>query len=344
VTERRRDPLTGEWRTFATHRQDRTFLPAAGACPLCPTRPGGAPTEIDAPSYDIVVFENRFPSLSTDPPPPSVAGTALYEVEPALGATEVVVYSDDHDATMADLGVERITRLIGVWADRYTELGRRPEIAYVFVFENRGEAVGVTLNHPHGQIYGYPEIPPMLRRELEAAREHQRRTGTCVVCDVVAAERIEAVRVVARNGGFLAHVPFAARFPYEVHITAHRHATSLLDLTDPERAQLAELLDQVVRGYDHLFGFVLPYVMSVHQSPTDDGEWLDVSHLHVELTPLHRTAEKLKYLAGSELHAGAFINDVAPEAAAAALRAAVQAGQAVQEVQGLQEVQEVPAT
>ena len=320
MTERRRDPLTGEWRTFATHRQDRTFLPSADACPLCPAQPDGPPTEIDDPDFEVLVFDNRFPSFTPEPPAPTVAGSALYEVEPAVGACEVVVYARDHGATLADLGDDRLARIIDVWADRYAGLGARPEVAYVFVFENRGEAVGVTLQHPHGQIYAYPEIPVAVQRALDAARAHIEEHGTCVGCDVVARERAEATRVIARNRSFLAHVPFAARFPYEVHITAHRHATSLLDLTNPERLDLARLLGAVVRGYDRLFGFTLPYVLSVQQSPTDDGEWLDVSHLRVELTPLHRTASKLKYLAGSELHAGAYINDVAPEQAAAELR------------------------
>jgi UDPglucose--hexose-1-phosphate uridylyltransferase len=319
VTERRRDPLTGDWRTFASHRQDRTFLPAADRCPLCP----GAGGEIDVGDFDVLVFDNRFPSFTAAPPPPSIVGSRLYRVAPAEGAAEVVVYSDDHSATMADLGVERITRIIDVWADRYSVLGARPEIAYVFVFENRGEAVGVTLHHPHGQVYGYPEVPASVQRALDEARRHIDASGTCVGCDVVARERMDATRVVARNRTFLAHVPFAPRFPYEIHLAAHRHATSLLDLTDPERRDLAALLDLVVRGYDRLFGFTLPYVLSVFQSPTDDGQWLDVSHLRVEITPLHRTADKLKHLAGSELHAGAFINDVAPEHAAAQLRAAL---------------------
>jgi UDPglucose--hexose-1-phosphate uridylyltransferase len=181
----------------------------------------------------------------------------------------------------------------------------------------------VTLHHPHGQIYAYPEIPPVASRELEAGRRHHERFGTCVICDVVAAERAAGTRVITRNRSFLAFVPFAARFPYEVHVTSRRHAPSLLDLSDPERHDLAELLHRVVSGYDRLFGFTLPYVMAMHQSPTDDGQWQDVAHIHLEFTPVHRTAEKLKYLAGSEVGAGAFVVDAAPEETAAALRQAV---------------------
>ncbi len=323
MTERRYDPITGEWRIFARHRQDRTFLPPEELCPLCPTVDPARPTEIPFPSFDVVVFENRFPSLLRHPPTPEVPGSALYPVAPATGATEVVVYSDDHDLQLGQMEVPRITRLVEVWADRYAELGAREDVAYVFLFENRGVAVGVTLHHPHGQIYAYPEIPPRPQRELDVALDHLGLHGTCVFCDVVARELADGVRVVAQNESFLAFVPFAARFPYELHVIAHRHAPSLLDLSDTERSALAELLKRVLAGYDRLFGYPLPYVMSMHQAPADDGQHQAVSHFHIEYTPAHRTAEKLKYLAGSELGAGAFLNDTAPEDTAAQLRAAV---------------------
>lgn len=308
---------------FAPHRQDRTFLPAGDDCPLCPTLPGRPPTEILLPAFDVVVFENRFPALVRDPPAPSVRGSDLYPVAPAAGGNEVVVYSDDHDRSLAQLGVARIAAVIDVWADRYDALGRRSEVAYVFVFENRGVAVGVTIHHPHGQIYGYPEIPPVARRELDMANTHMATHGTCVYCDVVGQELAAGDRVVASNTHFVAFVPFAARFPYEIHLGAVAHRPNLTHLDRDERTALAELLQRVLLGYDALFGFPLPYVMSMHQQPTDGGDHAAVSHLHIELTPLHRTADRLKYLAGSELGAGAFVNDTAPEQTAARLRAAL---------------------
>jgi UDPglucose--hexose-1-phosphate uridylyltransferase len=323
MTERRWDPVSGEWRIFATHRQERTFLPTAEACPLCPTTDPDHPTEVPASSYELVVFDNRFPSLSADPPEPSVVAHGLYDVAPAIGAAEVVLYSDQHHLTFADLEPARVRDLVDVWADRYSVLGARPEINYVFIFENKGQVIGVTLDHPHGQIYGFPTIPPQPLRELHAASAHHDRCGTCVYCDVIAYEEADGVRLVTSSEHLLAFVPFAARFPYEVHVAPRRHATSLLDLSEPERADLATVLLDVAAAYDALFGFSLPYVMAMHQSPTDDGQWLHVSHLHVEFTPPHRTADKLKYLAGSELAAGAFINDTVPEATAAALRSAL---------------------
>jgi len=313
VSERRRDPLTGEWRTFATHRQDRMHLPPPEACPLCPGPHGEVPDD----DVDVFVFPNRWPSFRPDPGPPSVDGDDLYEVAPAVGAAEVVVYDTRHDATLADLSVEEIARIVDVWSERTSALGARPEVRHVFVFENRGEEVGVTLHHPHGQIYGYPEVPPSVRRELEEAR---RRDG-CTSCLVVAREVADGRRIVVDGDRFLAHVPFAARFPYEVHVVAREHLPSLPTLDEVGRRDLAAVLSEVVRSYDRLFGFVLPYVLSVHQAPTDGDDWSDVAHLRVQLTPLHRAADKLKFLAGSELHAGAFLNDTLPEATAAELRA-----------------------
>lgn len=327
MTERRRDPVTGEWRTFATDRQDRTFLPAADQCPLCPTTDPARPTEIPWPAFDVVVFDNRFPSFVAEPGTPAVAAHGPFAVSPNAGAAEVVVYSDDHAASLGGLGRERIELLVDVWTDRYADLGARPEVGYVFVFENRGEAIGVTLHHPHGQIYGYPDVPPLPARELAAARAYHDAHGACVYCAAIAQERADAERVVAENGAFLAFVPFAARLPYEVHLAPKRHAASLLDLRSDERRDFAGIIDDLLRAYDGLWGFPLPYVMAMHQAPTTGGDWSPISHLHVEFTPLHRRADRLKYLAGSELGGGAFLNDVAPEQAAKELRAAGRSGQ-----------------
>ncbi len=326
MTERRFDPTRGEWVTFATHRQNRTYKPA-DYCPLCPTRPGEEPTEIPYPSFEVATFDNRFPSFSPRPPAPAVEGSALYPVAPASGRCEVVVYSDDHDATFADLELERVRMIVDVWADRSAILGDDPAIAYVMPFENKGETVGTTLSHPHGQIYGYPDIPPLPLRELDAALEHRRRTGSCVHCDVVAAEVADGRRVVAEQGRLVAWVPFWARFPYEVHIAPRPHRPTLPGLDDAERDDLASLLSVVARAYDQLWGFSLPYVMAFHQQPSDgDDAWEPVSHLHAELCPPNRAADRLKYLAGSELAGGAFVTDVAPEAAASALRDAIRRG------------------
>jgi UDPglucose--hexose-1-phosphate uridylyltransferase len=319
MSERRWNPVLGEWVTTATHRQDRTFLPPRDFCPLDPTLPGKPPTEIDRDDFEIVVFENRFPSFRLVPPPPAVEGTPLTPVQPAVGVCEVIVYTPRHDATLTTAGLDTIRRLVAVWAHRTLELGALPDVDYVFVFENKGEAIGVTLHHPHGQIYGYPEIPPLLQREVAAARGHVTEHGRCLWCDLIAQELADRRRIVMQTETWMAAVPFAARWPYEVHLTPRRHFGWLHELTDEEGESLARILEALLLKYDALFGFSLPYIMAIHQRPTDGGDH-DGYHLHFEFLPPNRTADKLKYLAGSETAAGAFVNDTLPEETAARLR------------------------
>jgi UDPglucose--hexose-1-phosphate uridylyltransferase len=299
VSERRFNELRGEEVVYAVHRQDRTFLPAEGHCPLCPTRPGHPPTEIPFPAFEIVVFDNRFPTF-----------------ERPDGAAEVVVYTDQHHGSFGRLAPERAEALTWVWRQRYEELGARPDVEYVLIFENRGVEVGTTLHHPHGQIYGYPFLPPVPALELAA----DRRLGECAICSLLAGEAREGERVVQANDGVVSYVPYAARWPYEVHVSLREHRPSLAACTPAELNDLAAALQAVVRGYDELFVRPFPYVMVLHQAPTDgrsDG------HLHVEFYPPLRTAEKLKYAAGSEQGAGTFVMDVMPEDSALALREAI---------------------
>jgi UDPglucose--hexose-1-phosphate uridylyltransferase len=323
VSELRWNPLLGEWVATATHRQDRTFLPPANFCPLCPTAPGGFPTEIPEPTYDIVAFENRFPSLQRNPPPPAVEGDDLYPVEPARGICEVVVYTPNHSSTLACEPVEQIYKLVKVWTDRFRALSAHDFVKYVFIFENKGEAIGVTLLHPHGQIYAYPFIPPRVARELEQSLAHRERTGRCLVCDIVEDERRDARRVVVDNRSFVAYVPFFARYPYEVHIASTRHLQALTDMTDDEQRDLASTIKQTITAYDKLFDLSFPYMMVLHQRPSDGGDYGHY-HFHVEFYPPLRTATKLKYLAGSETGAGFFINDTLAEEKAKEIRARVE--------------------
>ncbi|HEY9720912.1 MAG TPA: DUF4931 domain-containing protein, partial [Oscillatoriaceae cyanobacterium] len=188
MSELRWNPILEEWVVTATHRQDRTFLPPAGFCPLCPTQEGGFPTEVPADNYEFVVFENKFPSFRTPAAAPAIAASALYPVEPSVGTCEVVLYTPQHESTLSDRSVDELTRLVRVWRDRYEELGARPEIDYVFIFENKGTAIGVTLHHPHGQIYGFSYLPPKIERELVSQAKHHAKTGRCLHCDVVAEE------------------------------------------------------------------------------------------------------------------------------------------------------------
>ncbi len=301
MSELRFNELRGEPVAYAIHRQTRTFLPDRDHCPLCPTRPGGPVTEIPLPAYEIVVFDNRFPAF-----------------EAPSGAAEVVVYTDDHDGAFASLTASRAEALMWVWRHRYMELGRREDVDYVYIFENRGVEVGVTLHHPHGQIYGYPFLPPVAALELAA----DARLGGCAPCTLLGLELDDGRRVLYENEAVVAHVPHAARWPYEAHLSMRAHRASLLECEPEELRLLSVGLQALVRGYDALFGRPMPYVMAVHQAPTG-GPGAGQGHLHVEFYPPLREADKLKYLAGSEQGAGTFISDVLPEDAAASLREAM---------------------
>lgn len=314
------NPVLGEWVVTATHRQDRTFLPPAGYCPLCPTAEGGFPTEVPQPHYEFVVFENKFPSLKVNAAPPAVAGSELYPVSPSEGVCEVVLYSSQHTGTLTDLSVEKLAQLVRVWRDRYEDLGSRDEIDYVFIFENKGEAIGVTIHHPHGQIYAFSFIPPKIQREIDNEEAHHKRTGRCLHCDIIKQERDEKSRVVAETDRFLAVIPFYARYPYEVHIYAKNHRAAMNEFDDSDEFDLAVMLKTVLQKYDGLWGFSMPYMMVMHQKPTDGKEYAS-SHFHIEFYPPYRTPEKLKYLAGCESGAGTFVNDTLPEEKAAELRA-----------------------
>jgi UDPglucose--hexose-1-phosphate uridylyltransferase len=319
--ELRYNALLGEQVIVSTGRQGRTFLPPDEQCPLCPTSPDAAiATEIAAPSFEIAVFENRFPSFRPDAPP-AVNESALERRARAEGVCEVVVYTPDHDGTLASLSAARRRQLADVWTERYRELSAREDVRYVFIFENRGKEIGVTLTHPHGQIYAFPFVPPRVQQEQAAALVHERANGTCLLCDLVAQEVAHGQRIVAEAPGFVAYVPFAARLPYEVHVVATAHRESLLDLRDAERDGLASILASVQRAYDALWDFPMPYTMSMHQRAAD-GVSRPGEHLHVEFMPPYRTKDKLKYLASVETGAGTFINDTAPEEKAGELREA----------------------
>jgi UDPglucose--hexose-1-phosphate uridylyltransferase len=234
----------------------------------------------------------------------------------------VVLYTSRHDATFGQLEVRNVRSLVDVWTDRYRELGDREDIAYVYIFENKGEEMGVTLHHPHGQIYAYPFIPPVILKELEQFGRYEDDHAACLLCDLREDELEYEKRVIASDDRFTAYVPFAARWPYEVHIVSARHIGAFTDFNDIEKDRFAEMLLRVVRAYDRVFDRAFPYVMAMHQRPTD-GRY-DGYHFHVEFYPPLRTERRLKFLAGSELGSGMFINDTLPEETAARIREVIQ--------------------
>ncbi|WP_030747841.1 galactose-1-phosphate uridylyltransferase [Streptomyces sp. NRRL F-5135] len=304
TSEVRHDVLLGDSVAIASHRQGRTYHPPADECPLCPSRDGRL-SEIPADDYDVVVFENRFPSLAGD-----------------TGRCEVVCFTSDHDTSFKDLTEEQAGTVLEVWTDRTAELAELPQVEHVFPFENRGAEIGVTLGHPHGQIYAYPFATPRANLMLRSLREHREKTGRNLFDDIVERERAEGTRVVLEGAHWIAFVPYAAHWPYEAHLYPKRRVPDLRGLDEEARTEFPQIYLELLRRFDRIFGEgepPTPYVAAWHQAPFRAAGRADFA-LHLELFTIRRTSGKLKFLAGSESGMSVFINDVPPEAAAERLR------------------------
>lgn len=315
------DRLTGEWVAVAAHRQTRTYLPPADQCPLCPSV-GGRESEIPAEDFDVVVFENRFPSLGPELGELPAGERELWGApSPAFGRCEVVVFTPDHRGSFAGLTPERARTVVEAWAQRTEALSAMTGIRHVFPFENRGEDIGVTLHHPHGQIYAYPYPAPHAARLAARSRAHRERTGRALMGEVLADESAAGDRMVLAGRHFSAYVPYAARWPLEVHLVPHRQVPDLAALTGAERDELAVLYQDLVQRVDRLYATPTPYIAAWHQTPVTTAD-RETGWLHLQLTSPRRAEDKLKFLAGSEAAMGAFINDVTAEQTAARLREA----------------------
>lgn len=339
-TELRYDPFLDEWVAVAAARQHRTHLPRTDECPLCPSTAQRV-TEVPQEDYDVVVFENRFPSfaggaamaegyaeraLAETATNAAEAGQQLTDIRhEGAGRCEVVCFTPDHTASLAQLSPARVRTVVDAWADRTSALLATGQVDQVYCFENRGEEIGVTLHHPHGQIYGYPFATPRTRRTLDSARNYRKTTGCDLFSATLEAERREAQgpdggRVIASTEHWTAFVPAWARWPVEIHIYPHREVRTMPELNDAEREDFAGLyLDVLARG-DKLFATQLPYISGWHQAPLS-AHGTDF-RLHVQLFSIRRADHKLKFLAGSESGMGVFINDIPPEQMAARLREA----------------------
>lgn len=310
TSEVRRDVLLGDSVAIASHRQGRTYHPPADQCPLCPTT-GDRLSEIPDSSYDVAVFENRFPSLAGD-----------------SGRCEVVCFTSDHDASFASLTEEQARLVLDAWTDRTSELSHLPSVEQVFCFENRGEEIGVTLGHPHGQIYAYPFTTPRTALMLRSLATHKEATGGENLFDSVLERELAGERVVLEGEHWAAFVPYAAHWPYEVHLYPKRRVPDLLGLDEAARTEFPKVYLELLRRFDRIFGEgepPTPYISAWHQAPFGtleefDGVSRDDFALHLELFTIRRTSGKLKFLAGSESGMSVFINDVPPEFAAQRLR------------------------
>ena len=301
-------PLRGEWITYAAYRQDRTFLPPPEYNPLAVTLDPAHPTELPAGDWDVAVFDNRFPSLSLEAqdPPQVIVPSA-----PAMGKCEVVVFTQDARSSLGALPLDHLELVVKVWADRTEKLGNVAGIDYVLPFENRGAEVGVTLHHPHGQIYAYPVVPPVPARMQQIALPYYEAHHSGILQDLISKE-LKAPRMLYCGEHAVAFVPACARYPYEVWVAPIAPVENFARLSADQRVDLAHALKTVLLKFDGLWKRPLPYLMAWYQAPTD-GKPHPESHLHAEFYPPYRTPDKLKYLAGTELAAGFFAMDALPE-------------------------------
>jgi len=315
MAELRWHPLIKDWVMIASHRQNRPQMPKDW-CPFCPGS-GRVPED-----YDVLEYDNDFPALSQQPPIPDDVANEFFKVREAYGKCEVILYSPEHNKTLPELSEDHVKKLVDLWTERLLELQKDEKIKYVFIFENRGEVVGVTMPHPHGQIYGYSYIPKKLELELQACKEHYEEKKSCLICDLMREEIKFRQRVIFENDDFIVILPFFVEYPYGVYIISKNHKQNLAQFTEREKHNLAKAVRESAGMLDALFDTRFPYMMCMHQEPVNSGDFSDYYHFHIEFFPPMRSKGKQKFNASSETGAWAHCNPTAPEEKAEELRKA----------------------
>jgi UDPglucose--hexose-1-phosphate uridylyltransferase len=329
--EERWHPLREEWIIVAAHRQNRPWrgetadvasVPTPAYAPDCYLCPGNARVSgARNPDYTgVYVFDNDHPCVGPNAPTDLSDPGGFFRNRPAHGIARVVCYSPQHNATLAELPVSHADALLAAWQDQYRELGDRPAVNHVLVFENKGDVVGVSNPHPHGQIYATNFVFKTIENEARISRQHLMQTGRVLFQDILAAEREDGRRILFENDSAIAFLPYFARYAYEVFVAPKETHPSLADLSAKERGDLAEALRAILVKFDNLWQMPFPYVMPLHQAPTDGGDYRGF-HFHIEFHPPLRKPNLLKYLAGPEIGGGNFLSDTAPEEKAAELQA-----------------------
>lgn len=300
---------------IASHRQARPQMPKDW-CPFCPGS-GNVPEE-----YDVYKYDNDFPALSQTPPEPDDVANDFFKTAPAYGKCEVILYSPGHTTVVPELSDDHMTKLVNLWCERFEVLSADEKIKYVFIFENRGEVVGVTMPHPHGQIYGYSVVPKKIELEAKSAREYHAEKGGCLFCDMLAAEKAFEKRIIFSNEHFTVFLPFFTEYPYGVYIFSNAHKNHMTEFTPEERRSLAITIKQTVGMLDSLFDYRFPYMMCMHNAPVNGEDISETYHFHIEFFPPMRSADKIKFNASSETGCWAHCNPTCPEDTAQELREA----------------------
>ena len=315
MAELRYNPLTKDWVMIASHRQNRPQMPKDW-CPFCPGS-GKVPDH-----FTVYEYDNDFPALSQNPPVPDDVATELYQTKEAYGKCEVILYSPNHPITLPELSVSHIRELVDLWTARFCALKQDKKIKYIFIFENRGDVVGVTMPHPHGQIYAYSYVPKKLEVELASSKEYYEEKNHCLFCDILKNEKEAKSRIIFENEDFITFLPFFTDYPYGVYIAAKDHVQILDQFSDRQKDNLAKILKETAGTLDSLFDYPFPYMMCMHQGPVNGEDSSDSFHFHIEFFPPMRSAEKQKFNASSETGAWAACNPTAPEEKAEELRKA----------------------
>jgi UDPglucose--hexose-1-phosphate uridylyltransferase len=315
MAELRWNPLIKDWIMIASHRQGRPQMPE-NWCPFCPGS-GKVPK-----NYDVFEYDNDFPALSQQPPLPDDVANDFFKTLPAYGKCEVILYSPEHTVTLPELPVSHIRKLVDLWVERFVAIKQDEKIKYIFIFENRGDLVGVTMPHPHGQIYGYSVMPKKLQLELEACKEHFDSSGHCLICDIIKEEKAFEKRIIFENKHFICYLPFYCEYPYGVYIAAKSHKGTIDEFNDEEKTALASILKETSGMLDALFDYKFPYMMCMHNAPVNVEDTSEYYHFHIEFFPPMRSADKQKFNASSETGAWAHCNPTCPEEKAQELRQA----------------------
>lgn len=313
MAELRYNPLLNDWVMIASHRQNRPQMPK-NWCPFCPGS-GKVPEH-----YTVYKYDNDFPALSQTPPSPDDVETDFFKVKPSYGKCEVILYSPEHTTTLPKLPVSHIEELVSLWQERFAEISRDENIKYVFMFENKGEPVGVTMPHPHGQIYGYSVVPKRIEEEIANGKKHFEKTGKCLISDILENELKENKRIIIENDDFVTVLPFFADYPYGVFIIAREHINNVTEFTDAQKHNFADILKKTTGTLDALFDTSFPYMMCLYQNPVNGEDVTEYTNFHVKFFPPMRSADKQKFNASSETGAWANCNPTAPEEKAEELR------------------------
>lgn len=315
MAELRYNPLLKDWVMIASHRQNRPQMPE-NWCPFCPGS-GKVPEK-----FTVLKYDNDFPALSQTPPAPDDVATEFFKTKEAYGKCEVILYSPEHTVTLPELPTSHIRELVDLWTERYIEISSDEKIKYILIFENRGDVVGVTMPHPHGQIYGYSYIPKKLEIELSSCKEYKEEKGSCMICDMTKSELDFSERVIIENDDFVSFLPFFTEYPYGMYISAKAHIGNLTQMSDSQKDSLAEILRATSGTLDNLFDYPFPYMMCMHQTPVNSENADEYYHFHIEFYPPMRSATKQKFNASSETGAWASCNPTAPEEMAQELKMA----------------------